>query len=161
MTPSPAIQHGQRFTFSGPNDVDRMSPVTFPSISQSPVARTRTSNRPAYVELSDVSDRRREDRSELRKVASVEHLPPYASILRPRSHGHVRYNKLACLVPGLRLRPHAVHFHPEVAVYFASDTGIEASVSREPLTTDSRNSRQTHFRRSRTVPCLTLPPVDI
>ena len=150
------MQHGQRFTFNDPNGLDTSiyMPMTFTPISQSPVARTRTPNRPAYVDVSDVSDRRREDRNALRKVASVEPVPLYASILMPRSHGHMWYNKLVCLIPGLRLRPHAVHFHPEVAVYVASDTGIEASVSLEPLTTDSRYTRHSHLLRSRTMPCL-------
>ena len=92
---------------------------------------------------------------------SVEPLPLYASVLRPRSHGHMWYNKLACLIPALRQRPHAVHFHPEVAVYVASDTGIEASVSLEPLTTDSKNTRHSHLPRSRTMPWFTFPPVEI
>ena len=88
MTPSPAMQHGQRFTFNDPNGVDTSIyiPMTFPPISQSPVARKRTPNRPAYVDVSDVSDRRREDRNALRKVAKstmVQRLINFVNNLLP------------------------------------------------------------------------------
>ena len=157
-TPSPRIQRRSQFTFSDPKLMDGVLAAMFPAVALSPVMLTRNAHSPTRVadprEQLDV----KHTKTSVQKAAALEPCPSYASILKPQ--GRLKYNPLSYLIPRLRHRTNIVHFHPVVEVHISNDTGIAATVFLEPLANDARNTRQSHFRRCTSMPCLTHTLVE-
>ena len=149
-TPTPSPRSSQ-FTFSDPKLMDGVLAAMFPAVALSPVMLTRNTHSPTRVAAPRKQLDMKRTKTSFQKAASLEPCPSYASILKPQ--GRLKYH-LSCLIPRLRHRTNIVHFHPVVAVHISNDTGIAATVFLEPLTNDSRNTRQSHLRRCTSMPSL-------
>ena len=53
-----------------------------------------------------------------------------------------------------------VRFNPVVVVKFITENGIECFDHTQPITSDNKNTRRSHFRRQKSLPVVKLPSIS-